>query len=69
MRMKSQTHVTFVLDSSGSMSKIALDMAHDGDGAEAAHKSVSESISRARNQGTTDGFNQKDRQRQERTED
>jgi ArsR family metal-binding transcriptional regulator len=51
------------------MSKIALDMAHDGDGAEAAHKSVSESISRARNQGTTDGFNQKDRQRQERTED
>ncbi|WP_182022513.1 VWA domain-containing protein [Haloquadratum walsbyi] len=47
----------------------SLDMAHDGDGAEAAHRSVSESISQARNQGTTGGFDRKDRQRQERTED
>lgn len=41
----------------------------DGDGAEAAQQSVSASVSRAREQGTTDGFNEADRQRQERPED
>ncbi|WP_048075089.1 vWA domain-containing protein [Haloquadratum walsbyi] len=47
----------------------SLDMAHDGDGAEAAQKSVSASISRAREQGTTGGFSQEDRQHQKRPED
>ncbi|ERH04730.1 MAG: Mg-chelatase subunit ChlD [Halorubrum sp. J07HR59] len=47
----------------------SLDMAHDGDGAEAAQESVSASVSRAREQGTTGGFSQEDRQRQDRSED
>ncbi len=47
----------------------SLDMAHDGDGAEAAQQSVSASVSRAREQGTTGGFSQEDRQRQDRSED
>ena len=46
----------------------SLDMAHDGDGAEAAQKSVSSSVSRAREQGTTGGFSQEDHQRQDRSD-
>jgi Mg-chelatase subunit ChlD len=47
----------------------SLEMAHDGEGAEAAQASVSESVSRAREQGSTEGFNEEDRQAQERSED
>jgi len=44
----------------------SLDMAHDGDGAEAAYESTSASITRARQGGSTDGFDEADRKRQER---
>jgi hypothetical protein len=47
----------------------SLEMAHDGDGAAAAQESGSASVSRAREQGSTDGVDEADRQAQQRPED
>ncbi len=46
----------------------SLDMSHSGEGAEEAYRSTSESISRARQQGSTGGYTDEDRQRQEEAE-
>jgi Mg-chelatase subunit ChlD len=43
----------------------SLDMAHSGDGAQAAYQSTSDRISQARNEGTTGGYNEEDRRRQD----
>lgn len=43
----------------------SLDMAHNADGTEAAYSSTSDVVSNIREQGTTDGYSEKDRQRQE----
>lgn len=45
----------------------SLDMAHTGDGAKAAYSSTSEVISDIRQSGTTDGYDQEDRDRQEKS--
>lgn len=42
----------------------SLTMDHSGDGTRAAYDSVSRNVSEARNTGSTDGFNDRDRQRQ-----
>jgi len=46
----------------------SLSMAHDGDGVQAAQRSTSRSISRARQQGDTGGYDDEDRQRQDRSD-
>jgi Mg-chelatase subunit ChlD len=46
-------------------SQNSLDMAHSGDGAQAAYESTSNQISEARRTGQTSGYNEEDRQRQE----
>lgn len=43
----------------------SLDMAHSGDGAKAAYESTSEQIRQARREGSTSGYDDADRQRQE----
>lgn len=45
----------------------SLDMAHSADGAKAAYSSTSEVISDIRQSGTTDGYDQEDRDRQDRS--
>ena len=47
----------------------ALNMSHSGEGTQAAHQSVSSNISQARRTGTTDGFDEEDRRRQEQADD
>jgi uncharacterized protein YegL len=47
----------------------SLEMSHSGEGAEEAYRSTSESISRARQQGSTGGYTDEDRQRQEEADD
>lgn len=42
----------------------SLDMSHSGEGAEEAYRSTSRSVSRARQQGSTGGYTEEDRQRQ-----
>ncbi|SFF87642.1 von Willebrand factor type A domain-containing protein [Halopelagius inordinatus] len=44
----------------------SLTMAHDGEGTRDAYRSTSETISEARSNGTMSGFDEADRQRQER---
>jgi hypothetical protein len=51
--------------SMGMDSNSSLNMSHSGDGASAAYRSTSERISNARRQGTTGGFTEEDRQRQD----
>lgn len=46
----------------------SLNMAHSGEGAQAAPHSTSERISRARQEGETGGFEADDRRRQDETE-
>lgn len=43
----------------------SLDMAHSGDGAEAAYKSTSDRVSQARREGSTGEFSDEDRHRQD----
>jgi len=43
----------------------SLDMAHSGEGAQAAYESTSEQISQVRQEGFSDGYDEVDRQRQE----
>jgi hypothetical protein len=43
----------------------SLNMAHSGEGAQAAYESTSDQISQARQQGSTDGFDNADRRRQD----
>lgn len=47
----------------------SLSMSHSGEGAEEAYRSTSRSISRARQEGTTGGYTDEDRQRQQEAED
>ncbi len=60
-------------DATLSASKVGIDedrslnMNHSGDGAQAAYDSASERISDARSTGSTGGFNDEDRERQEKT--
>ena len=42
----------------------SLDMSHSGEGAEEAYRSTSRSVIRARQQGSTGGYTEEDRQRQ-----
>lgn len=51
--------------SMGMDSNRSLEMDHSGDGASAAYRSTSERISNARRQGTTGGFTEEDRRRQD----
>jgi len=44
----------------------SLTMAHDGEGTRDAYKSTSETISEARTEGSMSGYDDEDRQRQER---
>jgi len=44
----------------------SLTMAHDGEGTRDAYKSTSETISEARVDGSMSGYDDEDRQRQER---
>lgn len=46
----------------------SLKMRHSGEGAQAAYESASNRVSDARESGTTGGFNQEDRERQEETD-
>ncbi|MFC6720272.1 vWA domain-containing protein [Halobacteriaceae archaeon SHR40] len=46
----------------------SLDMAHSGEGAQAAYESTSERISEVRRTGETSGYDEQDRQRQEDTD-
>lgn len=46
----------------------SLTMAHDGEGTRDAYKSTSENISEARTEGSMSGYDDEDRQRQERTD-
>ncbi|MFD1641814.1 vWA domain-containing protein [Halohasta litorea] len=46
----------------------SLTMAHDGEGTRDAYKSTSESISEARTEGSMSGYDDEDRQRQERSD-
>mgnify|MGYP006282133337 CR=1 FL=1 len=46
----------------------SLTIAHDGEGTRDAYRSTSENISEARSQGSMSGFDEEDRQRQERSE-
>jgi uncharacterized protein YegL len=47
----------------------SLSMSHSGEGTEQAYRSTSRSISRARQEGTTGGYTDEDRQRQQKAED
>lgn len=47
----------------------SLNISHSGDGARAAYESTSERISRARREGTTGGYDEADRRRQEDARD
>ncbi|WP_222913525.1 vWA domain-containing protein [Natrinema sp. SYSU A 869] len=47
----------------------SLNMAHSGDGAKSAYESTSQQISQARQKGTTDGFDEKDRENQDKARD
>lgn len=47
----------------------SLDMAHSGEGAQAAYESASEQVRTARETGQTDGFTPEDRRRQEEARD
>jgi hypothetical protein len=47
----------------------SLNMAHSSDGARAAYESTSESISQARQEGSTGGFDAEDRERQREARD
>lgn len=47
----------------------SLDMSHSGEGAEAAYRATSKSVSRARKGGTTGGYTEEDRQRQREADD
>ncbi|WP_254523980.1 vWA domain-containing protein [Natrinema caseinilyticum] len=47
----------------------SLDMAHSEDGAKSAYESTSDRISQARREGTTGGFDDEDREKQEKARD
>jgi hypothetical protein len=47
----------------------SLNMAHSGDGAQAAYQSTSDQISQAREDGSTEGYNDEDRSRQDDARD
>jgi hypothetical protein len=44
-------------------------MSHSGEGAEEAYRSTSKSVSRARQDGTTGGYTDEDRRRQNKLDD
>jgi hypothetical protein len=47
----------------------SLNMSHSGEGAEEAYRSTSKSVSRARQEGSTGGYTEADRQRQQDADD
>lgn len=55
--------------SMGMDSDSSLDMAHTGEGTQAAYSSTSERISEARREGSTGGFDAEDRKRQDEADD
>lgn len=56
-------------ESMGMAANKSLDMTHSGEGAEQAYRSTSKSISRARQQGSTGGYTDEDRQQQDDADD
>lgn len=47
----------------------SLDMAHSGEGTRAAYRSTSREVSTARREGQTEGFDERDRRRQDRSDE